>query len=99
MIDIERIVEQLRAASMDSEDVAAMKMKLILNLALQNQCNEDLNIIFKYLNQWNKTKALSINGDEDNDPTARLIRLLFSLITDDINDVVKEYERTLSKNV
>jgi len=88
MIDIEDMVEQLYQASLDQTNVSKEKMRLILNLALQKQCNNNLDIIYKYLNQWSATKVL---GSEDNDPTSRLIKLLFSLITDDINDEVKEY--------
>ena len=97
MIDVDRIVEQLIQAGLqnNSEDVARAKMTIILSLALRDQCDDISNIIYKYENQWSKTKAASINGIEDNDPVARLIRLLFSLIHDDVRDIRNSHSNTL----
>lgn len=102
MTDLDQIVEQLMVAAEVKSDrtdsVIREKIRLILSLALQKQCNDNLDVIYKYANQWDKTKGYSLSALNDSDPTSRLVKLLFNLITDDINDVVKEYERTLSKN-
>ena len=95
MVNIDNIVEQLMQASKDTENVSRAKMTIILALALENHCDDISNVIYKYENQWSKTKATSINGTEDNDPAARLIRLLFNLIHDDIRDIRDDHNAVL----
>lgn len=83
-------------ASKDTETVSRDKMTIILALALKDQCDDVSNIIYKYENQWSKTKATSISGMEDNDPAARLIRLLFNLIHDDIRDIRNNHDHIIA---
>ncbi len=96
MIDIENIVEQLMQASKDTENVSRAKMTIILCLVLKNHCDNISDVVYKYENQWSKTKTTSLSGIEDNDPAARLIRLLFNLIHDDIRDIRDEHDSVLT---
>jgi hypothetical protein len=90
MIDINEVTEKLYKIISESQDQE--NIKLLLKSTLRKQCNEDLDCIYKYYNQWQRTKATSLNNLEDNDPAARLIRLLFSLIIDDIDESIRKYE-------
>ena len=84
-------------------DEVANKIDIIINcnngnlpketvkVILKDQCEEIKDIIFKYQNQWEQTSG-HLYKSEESEPTARLIRLLFSLIQSDINDIVKSYE-------
>lgn len=98
MIDNESIVESLIQASKDSEEVFREKTKVILALALKKQCEEIVDVIYEYQNQWSKTSNNIYS--ESNDSTTRIIKLLFNLIINNVGNIKEEYNKILeNKNI